>query len=161
MYQIEMKAALVRNHFRKSDGWRVTVDVDPMERAKGGQHPHGKRERVQVAEAELRDQLSATIGIHPKFGRVDVVAEHPDRGTVLVEVEGESSRQLEQAMYSAIGQLVTQMNQFDGSTTYAIAVPDSPKWKGQLAKIPAAVAERLQLHSYLVSDGRVRDLTAP
>ena len=148
MYQLEVKAALVRNHFRKSDGWRVTVNVDAMERAKGGQHPDGKRERVQIAEAELRDKLSATIGIHPEFRRTDVVAEHRALGTVLVEVEGESRKQREQKWYSAFGQLVTEMSQFEDSIAYAIAVPDSPQWKRQLDKIPAAMAERLRLHLY-------------
>lgn len=160
MYQLEVKAMLIENLFLRSNGWSVTVDVDAMERARGGRHPPGKLERVQAAEAQLRDKLSVTLGAHPRFGRADVVAEHPDLGTVVVEVEGESSRQREQAVYSALGQLVMVMRHIEDSTSYAIAVPDSPEWERQVAKIPAAVAERLRLHLYLVSESGVREVKA-
>ena len=142
MYQIEVKAKLIASLFPKSKGWVVTVDIDAMERAKGGNQRPGKLQRVQAAEARLRDELGVTMGAHPRFGRADVVAEHPNLGTVVTEVEGLSSRQREQAMYSALGQLVILMRDFQDSTSYAIAVPDSPEWERQVAKIPAAVAER-------------------
>ncbi|HUV04762.1 MAG TPA: hypothetical protein VMX94_06610 [Armatimonadota bacterium] len=44
MYQLEVKAKLVRHLFNSSGGWEVSVDVDAMELAKGGQHPQGKAE---------------------------------------------------------------------------------------------------------------------
>jgi len=99
-----------------------------------------------------------TLGAHPKFGRADVVAEHPTHGTVVVEVEGESSRQREQAMYSALGQLVLLMHDLEDSTSYAIAVPDSPDWERQLAKVPSAVAQKLRLRLYLVSESGTREV---
>lgn len=145
--------------FPRSGGWSVTMDVDAMERAKGGQHPTGKRERVQEAEAQAR-ALGVTIGAHPTFGRADLVAEHPELGTVVVEVEGDSSRQREQAMYSALGQLLVQMRNFDDATSYALAVPDSPVWERQLMKIPAAVAARLRVRLYLVSEAGTREVVA-
>ena len=112
MYQLEVKATLIASLFQKSDGWSVTADIDAMERAKGGRHPPDKLKRVQAADVQL-SKLDVTLGSHPKFGRADVVAEHPHLGTVVVEVEGESSRQREQAVYSALGQLVTLMRDFE------------------------------------------------
>lgn len=157
MYQLEIKAKLAASMFPRSAGWSVTMDVDAMERAHGGSHSLGKRERVRAAEARVKE-LGVTLGAHPKFGRADVVAEHPTHGTVVVEVEGESSRQREQAMYSALGQLVLLMHDLEDSTSYAIAVPDSPDWERQLAKVPSAVAQKLRLRLYLVSESGTREV---
>lgn len=132
----------------------MTVDVDAMERARGGEHPEGKKERVEVAEKKLVE-LGAEIGAHPIYGRTDVVAEHPERGIFLVEVEGTSSRQTEQAMYSALGQTVLLMNG-DGEQ-YLLAVPDDPKWERQICKIPEYVRNRLSLSCALVSRSGVRE----
>lgn len=158
MYQLEVKAVLVASLFPQSEGWDVTVDVDAMEQARGGTHPEDKLQRVQAAETRLREELAVTIGAHDKFGRADVVAEHTERGTVIVEVEGESSRQREQALYSALGQLVLLMEDFDDSIRYAIAVPDSPQWEHQLEKIPLAAREQLRLQLFLVSQSGVREV---
>jgi len=148
MYQLEVKRWLVQFRFPPSAGWQVTVDIDSMERANGGKHTEGKAERAQEAETALRS-LGARIGAHPKFGRADVVAEHADHGLWLVEVEGQSSRQREQAVYSAIGQLVLQIqgNQFH----LAVAVPDEPAWERQLAKVPKHARTLLGLTCLLVS----------
>jgi hypothetical protein len=75
--------------------------------------------------AWLRDH-GVKVGEHREFGRRDIVARHPERGTVLVEVEGKSSKQKEQGLYSALGQTVLQMTEFKPNESYAIAVPDSP-----------------------------------
>ncbi len=92
MYQLEVKQWLVAHHFPPSAGWQVCVDVDAMERAKGGQHKPGKAIRANVAETALL-AMGVIIGAHPVFGRVDIVAEHPQHGLFVVEVEGNSSRQ--------------------------------------------------------------------
>lgn len=63
-------------------------------------------------------------------------------------------------MYSALGQLLVQMRNFDDATSYAIAVPDSPVWERQLMKIPAAVAARLRVRLYLVSEAGTREVVA-
>jgi hypothetical protein len=158
LYQLEVKAILAASLYPSSEGWSVTIDIDAMERARGGSHPPDKLSRVEAAEARL-NEVGATLAAHPKFGRADVVAEHPDLGTVVVEVEGDSSRQREQAMYSALGQLLLLMQDFEASTSYAIAVPDSVDWERQLAKVPVAVTKRLPLRLYLVSEHGVRDVT--
>ncbi|WP_287605105.1 hypothetical protein [Thiothrix sp.] len=125
-----------------------------MERAKGGQHKPGKAERANVAESALLN-MGVTIGAHPEFGRADIVAQHPRHGLFVVEVEGNSSRQKEQAMYSALGQLVLQMQ----GTKYGfvLAVPDEPAWQKQLLKVPPHARAALGLSCVLVSDQGVRD----
>jgi hypothetical protein len=149
MYQIEIKRWLVQHQFNPEFGWRVHVDIDAMERGKGPQNSEEKRIRASIAETALLE-LGATLKPHPTFGRVDVVAEHPMHGIVLIEVEGQSSRQLEQAVYSSVGQLITLMN---GETQqFALAVPDSPEWQRQIAKIPSLVKTKLGLSCYLVSE---------
>lgn len=154
MYQLEIKNWLVKHRFNPIDGWTVTVDVDAMERAHGGKHPDDKKERVKEAENELIE-LGAKIGAHPRYGRTDVVAEHSEHGVFLVEVEGTSSKQTEQAMYSALGQTVLLMKG-DGEK-YLLAVPDNAKWERQVQKIPEYVRNLLSLSCVLVSKNGVRE----
>ncbi|MDP1780176.1 MAG: hypothetical protein Q8K73_07870, partial [Anaerolineales bacterium] len=104
MYQLEVKRWLVEYRFPPSEGWKVYVDIDSMERANGGQHKPDKKVHAEDAEKALV-VLGVTIGSHPNYGRADIVAEHPKHGIYIVEVEGTSSRQKEQAVYSALGQL--------------------------------------------------------
>ena len=155
VYQLEVKRWLVTYRFPPRDGWSVRVDIDPMERAKGGQHKPEKAERARVAESSLLS-IGATIGAHPEFGRVDIVAEHSKHGLFIVEVEGTSSRQKEQAVYSALGQLVLQMHgQKHG---FMLAVPDEVSWEKQIQKIPKFARETLGLSCILVSEHGVREL---
>jgi hypothetical protein len=155
LYQLEVKAALVDSRFSPSQGWNVTVGVDAMERAHGGRHLPDKRERAEAAEQRLKE-LGARIGPDKEFGRADIVARHPSLGTVVVEVEGDSSRQREQTMYSALGQTLLNMRETHEAVDYALAVPDSEDWREQLGKVPKGVADRLRLRLYLVSEGGVR-----
>jgi len=107
-----------------------------------------------MAEADLL-ALGATIGPHPRFGRADIVASHPDFGLYLVEVEGTSSRQREQAMYSALGQLTLQMD--GGPQRFVLAVPDEPAWERQVLKIPPHCRQNLRLSCILVGETGIRD----
>jgi hypothetical protein len=148
MFQVEVKRWLVNYRFPPSAGWKVTVDIDAMERANGGKHTEGKAERAREAEVALI-ALGAEIGKHPRFGIADVVAEHQEHGLWLVEVEGQSSRQKEQAIYSALGQLVLQMK---GEPFHcAVAVPHEPSWEKQLAKVPGHARQLLGPSLILVS----------
>lgn len=153
MYQLEVKMWLVTYCFPPKDGWKVQVDVDAMERAKGGQHKPGKAERALVAENALLS-MGVIIGAHPEFGRTDIVAEHPTKGLFIVEVEGTSSRQKEQAVYSALGQLVLQMHGRRGK--FILAVPDEHTWEVQVKKIPGYARTTLSLSCLLVSEHGVR-----
>ncbi len=156
MYQLEVKRYLVEHAFPPTDGWEVTIDVDAMERARGGQHPPDKQECARRAENWLVT-AGARIGAHPDFGRADLVATKPGMATVVVEIEGDSSRQQEQALYSALGQAVLLMTT-DGDIRYGLAVPDTPSWERQMAKIPADICDRLSLTLWLVGKTGVREL---
>ena len=157
MYQLEVKYNLIRHRFPPSEGWEVTVDIDAMERAKGPQHKADKKEKVTKAESSLI-QLGAIIGSHKVHGRVDVSASHPSKGNCLIEVEGQSSKQKEQAMYSAIGQTILMMNRHSKKYTYAIAVPDTTEWERQILKIPERVKTLLSLKCFMVSQDGVREI---
>ena len=156
MYQLEVKYNLVRHQFPPSEGWEVTVDIDAMERAKGPQHKADKKQKVAKAESSLI-KLGATIGSHAIHGRVDVSASHPIKGNYLIEVEGKSSKQKEQAMYSAIGQTVLMM-ETNNNNKYALAVPDTPEWEKQIKKIPERVKRLLSLKCFMVSTDGVREI---
>ncbi len=157
MYQLEVKYNLICHQFPPSEGWEITVDIDAMERAKGSQHKPDKKEKVKKAES-LLVQLGVTIGSHKLHGRVDVSASHPNKGNYLIEVEGESSKQKEQAMYSAIGQSILMMDSPNNENIYAIAVPDTAEWERQIAKIPNRVKTLLNLKCFMVSHGGVREI---
>jgi hypothetical protein len=157
VYQIEMKAAVIEQRFPKSAGWRVTVDVDAMERGHGGVHPEDKKTRALAAMARL-EMVGATIGAHREYGRADIVAEHDSHGVVVVEVEGSSTRQKEQAMYAALGQLLLQMKTGNPRVSYMLAVPDETPWRFQVSKIPERVRHELNLGILLVSVNRVEEL---
>lgn len=150
VYQIEIKAQLVSKMFPPARGWRVTVDLDAMELARGGQHPADKQAIAQRVKEQL-EGLGANLGSHPKYGRVDLVAEKQGEPTWLVEVEGDSRRQREQALYSALGQLVLRMEKATAPMNYALAVPASENWRRQARKIPARVLNLLNLSVLLVS----------
>lgn len=155
MYQVDVKRALVQFCFHPANGWSVTVHVDSMERAKGGTHRPGKAERAAEALAALQD-LGAHLGQHKLFGRIDVVAEHPTLGTRLVEVEADSSKQREQALYSALGQILLSMKLENPAVRYGLAVPDSAEWINQLRKIPPAITQALTLDLYAVGNDHVQ-----
>lgn len=154
MYQLEVKRWLVQYYFPPSNGWKVFVHIDPMERAHGGLHKPDKAARACIAENALK-RMGATTNAHPEFNRVDIVAIHPDHGIYIVEVEGKSSRQKEQAVYSALGQLMLRMQ--GEKQKFVLAVPDQPAWEKQIKKIPANIKRLMNLHSLLVSEQKVRE----
>ncbi len=149
LYQLEVKLGLARFPFQASAGWRLTMHVDPMEKGVGGRHPRGKVKRANEALRQLR-QLGVIIGTHDLFGPVDVVAQHPRKGTRLIEVEGESGGQREQALYSSLGQLLLSMKIWNENLAYGIAVPNTREWWRQLEKIPLELTKRLHLWRYSV-----------
>jgi hypothetical protein len=158
MYQLELKKWLVAYRFPVFEGWDVTVDIDSMERGAAGQHPPEKKAIAAECEEWLRQQ-GVKIVPHPVYGRADLVATKEGLGTFVVEVEGDSSRQKEQAMYSALGQIVLSMDDPSPTIAYCLAVPDTTRWEAQLSKIPRRVQELLRLSLFLVSSTGVRQLS--
>lgn len=157
MYQIQVKRFLIEHTFPAEAGWNVTVDIDAMERGLGAQNPEEKRNIATDCMEWFRGH-GVTIGAHAIHGRIDLAAEQNGQH-YLIEVEGDSSRQKEQAFYSAIGQLLLLMNAEHNNRTYGIAVPDSPEWQYQIDKLPEYIRRLLRMNIYLVSAGSVRTIS--
>jgi hypothetical protein len=128
-----------------------------MERGRDGQQRADKQSIATECENWLRSHR-VKIQADSVFGRADMVARKKGIGTVLVEVEGDSSRQKEQAMYSALGQIVLYMRDPSLEITYALAVPDDAKWAAQLRKVPNRIQALLNLQLWLVSESGVRNV---
>jgi len=154
MHQIEVKRHLIERLFHPSHGWAVTVDLDAMELGKGAQNT---REKRKVAETHRRwmEDNGIAISPHAEHGRADIVAQHSIHGKWLIECEGDTSKQREQAMYSSLGQLILLMA--DSRSHYALAVPHSDEWSSQVAKIPKFVRDALALKVFLVSDENIKE----
>ena len=116
-----------------------------------------KRQIAANCEAWLRTHGAKVIA-HQLYGRADLVAAKDQMGTFVIEAESDSSKQKDQAMYSALGQLVLSMGDPSPQITYVLAVPDSEQWKRQLIKIPARIRELLRLQLWLVSEKGVRSV---
>lgn len=159
MYQLEVKRWLVAYCIPPADGWDVTVDSDAMELGIGEQHPPDKKAVAAECEEWLREQRVRIVR-HPLYGRADLVASKESAGTFVVEVEGDSSRQKERALYLALGQAVLSMGDASTEITYGLAVPDDSdgKWERQLTKVPARIRDLLRLQLLLVSKSEVRKL---
>lgn len=113
----------------------------------GAIHPTRPRERPQpLTRCAILALRSAST---TSYGRVDLIAHHPERGRHILEVEGYSSRQPDQTMYSALGQLLLNWRGWNEGLRYGIAVPETRRWRRQLTKIPAAVRRALGLELYL------------
>jgi hypothetical protein len=157
VYQLEVKRWLVEYCFPVGEGWDVIVDIDAMERGEKGQHPPEKKNIAHECETWLKDH-GVKIVSHPVYGRADLVAKNERLGTFVIEVEGKSAKQKEQAMYSALGQIVLSMRDPSPKITYGLAVPDTEKWETQLKKIPQRVRDLLKLDLFLVSKSGARRL---
>lgn len=157
MYQIEVKRHLIEKRFHPENGWKVTVDIDAMEMGKGNLNPQEKRE-IALQNRKWLENAGVIIGPHPEYGRVDIIAEHDKNGKFVIEVEGETQRQKEQSMYSALGQTIIMMKEQHQNITYGIAVPDEKDWITQINKIPKHICTLLNLRLYLVSEHKVREL---
>jgi hypothetical protein len=158
MYHLEVKRWLVAYLFPVAEDWDVTVDIDSMERGEAGQHPPEKKAIAAECETWLREQ-GVKIVKHPLYGRADLVATKEGRGSFVIEIEGDSSRQKEQAMYSALGQIVLSMRDPSPTIRCGLAVPDTAQWETQLKKIPNGVRELLKLDLLLVSKDGVRRIS--
>ena len=154
MNQIEVKYHIIEKLFLPSVGWSVTVDLDPMEMGKGKQNPDGKRALAQTYR-KLLENIGVHIGADERFGRADIVARHPEKGCFIIECEGDTRKQKEQAMYSALGQILLIMSAQDAETHYGLAFPNSDEWRKQLSKIPKTVCQKLNLKLYLVSYAKI------
>ena len=159
LYELEVKRYLVEYLFPPTEGWEVTIDVDPMEKDSGGQHSADKKERASRATDWLKE-AGVRFGAHPDFGRADLVAAHPRKRTVVLEVKGEATIQKGTAVQQAFGQLAQRMRA-DRDVRYGIAVPDARSWESQLRKFPPEVSDLLSVNLWLVDKTGVRSPGTP
>lgn len=157
MYQLVVKYHIVKFFLESDNGWEFYMHIDPMERAQGTQHKPDKKDLVLAAEKKLKE-LGVRFTNKPKFEKVDIYAEHPKFGKFLIEVEGKSSKQKEQALYSALGQLVLKMNGNTDINHYCLAFPDTKEWEITALKIPKYIKEFLKLKIFLVSESKLREI---
>jgi hypothetical protein len=154
MHQIEVKRHLIEKRFHPDQGWDVTVDLDVMELGRGGQNTEEKRKTAEFHHKWMQDN-GVAVHIHRTGTRTDIVAKHPQQGTYVIECEGDTRRQKEQAMYSALGQMLLQMD--DSIRYYALVFPGSKAWTDQIDKIPRNVRDILRFKVFMVSDSSVRE----
>ena len=152
MYKLEIKAALISAKFLPGNGWAVCVNIDGSEK---GLKDANKRARVEPAERIIRS-AKVRIGRHSVFGAKDIVAEHPQLGTIVLKAIGLSRKQPEQELYSALGQLILSMDQLNGSVIYVVAAPDEPEWVEWMTRVPLALRQALHLELWAISDGGSR-----
>jgi hypothetical protein len=157
VYQLEVKKWLEFHKFRTESGWEVTIDIDAMERGQGAQQAPDRRGVASQCESWLRER-GVRIVAHPVYGSAELVSVRPGSGTFVIEAEADSSKQKEQAMYSALGQLVLSMHDPLPDITHELAVPGDEKWAIQLRKAPEAIRQLLRLQLWLVSEEGVRSL---
>ena len=88
-------------------------------------------------------------------GHVDLVCDHPTtRERWIIEAKGETS-DVGLDFRTGLGQLIQAMD--EGEAMYGIAIPDTPKFRYQLAKVSTRVREVLGLHWVVVAaSGTVR-----
>ena len=152
MHQIQVKRYLVEKMFSPREGWDVVVDVDAMELGEGNQNTQEKRDTA-AAEMKWLSDNGATVHKHKLGKRTDIRATHPEFGTYVIECEGDTSKQREQAMYSALGQVLLQMT--DPKVKYAIALPNTKPWSDQIGKIPLRIRQLLPLLIFMVGQNGV------
>lgn len=88
----------------------------------------------------------------------DLICSHPETGAKWhIEAKGHTSA-VGLDFRTGLGQLVQAMTA--DSTKYGIAVPDTPQFRAQVAKVSTRVIQLLQLHWLFVdADGSVQVIT--
>lgn len=152
MYKLQIKAALISAKFLPANGWAVCVNIDGSEK---GLKDAKKRACVEPAERIIRS-AKVRVGRHSVFGAKDIVAEHPQLGTIVLKAIGLSSEQPEQELYNALGQLILSMDQLNGSVTFVVAAPDEPKWVERMERVPRSVRQALHLELWAVANAGFR-----
>jgi hypothetical protein len=146
-YQIEVKRYLLDH---KIDLWDdVVVDIDAEEL--------GKDDLFKKLQSDESIRcLNDFIGVNEY--RTDIKA--TDRATkekYFIEVEGFSSKQQDQAFYSALSQIILRIEN-NGVNKYGIAVPFTNSWIKQISKISTYIRSTLKIHLFLVDKNNVIEI---
>ncbi len=140
---------------RPADGWAVVVNFDVQERGKGNRPSLEK----QATYAAVQDALlsdGATIGRDRDYATADLVARHARKRELwIVEVEGHSTGQPGDKVYSAVGQLLTRMRAGSGAK-YGLAV--HAELRTTALKIPTQVRKLLDITIFVVAADRIEEI---
>lgn len=108
----------------------------------------------RVSEDELRAAVKAhlkDLGFRARRNGTHLVAVHPDGRRFVVEPksdDGPLGPQQVTSFHGAIGELVQGMD--DPGTTYALALPVNPQFRGLVVGLPRHARERLGLAVFWV-----------
>lgn len=134
----------------------------PTETARPAPSPSATGHPISEDEvkAAVRDFLT-TRGLHVevRWGRdrgVDITASGPNERWV-IEAKGEVFSPQQQGNYflGALGELIQRMD--DPTARYALALPDTPRCRGLVHRLPGLARQRLGLTVFLRAPQRRRD----
>jgi hypothetical protein len=109
-----------------------------------------------AVKAAVRDYLTARgLHVEVRWGHdkgTDITASGPD-GRWIIEAKGEVVSPQQQGNYflGALGELIQRMS--DPYAKYALALPDTPRCRGLVHRLPALARERLNLTVFFVDRG--------
>jgi hypothetical protein len=107
-------------------------------------------------KAAIRDHLVARgFHVEVRWGRdrgIDITASGPN-GRWVIEAKGEVNSPQQQGNYflGALGELVQRMD--DPHARYALALPDNPRYRGLVSRLPTLARQRLNLTVFFVTRG--------
>ncbi|MGQ0521285.1 MAG: MarR family transcriptional regulator [Actinomycetota bacterium] len=139
------------NRLRSSDNRKAVAQ--PTTRAPVGPHDRALLSEEQVKEAVKVHLEAQGFIVNVAWARVrgpDIVATRPNSRLVL-EAKGEVLLQPQQVNYflGALGELVQRMD--DPDSTYGLALPDNPQYRGLVSRLPAFARNHLGLRVFFVS----------
>lgn len=140
---------------------QAPVSVGPVSVSQDLDQPIGE----DAVKAAVRDFLAARgLHVEVRWGRdrgVDITATGPDERWI-VEAKGEVLSPQQQGNYflGALGELVQRMD--DPHARYALALPDTPRCRGLVRRLPDLARQRLMLTVFFVRrDGTVTPDPSP
>ena len=110
--------------------------------------PIGELISEDQVKAAVRDHLAARgLHVQVRWGRdrgVDITASGPHERWI-IEAKGEVASPQQQGNYflGALGELIQRMD--DPYATYALALPENPRFRGLVDRLPALARHRLNL----------------
>jgi biotin operon repressor len=151
--RLEREGLIVREK-----GWRGKI----VNRRTDSPAPAAKPPPAIHADLVTEDEVKATVqtflkahgySVKVAWGRergVDIEAHGPD-GRMLIEAKGDAPTPQMQGNYflGALGELLQRMD--DPEAHYALALPDNPRFRGLLERLPLLAVKRLGLRVFMPS----------
>jgi hypothetical protein len=124
--------------------------------------PKGEAFPIEAFVQQAIERHFVTLGFKPEpAGYIDYVCVYPETGERwVIEAKGKTL-DIGLDFRTCLGQVVQRMDDpSDGSTRYAVAMPDLPQYQAQCQQVKTAVRMLLNLHWLFVDeDGTVQTVT--